>query len=107
MSRTRFESLKDIEIRKQELRRQIAHQEESLSHDLDAYQEDVNTMKRLWGYMVSVHKMGGKVRKEGLGSITRLASEAASPISNGSKWSTALTVAGRILIWVWNRKKRK
>ncbi len=107
MSKSRFESLEDIKIRKQELRRQISRQEETLGQDFDAYQEEVDTVKRFWGYMVSFHKMGGKVRKEGLGAIKHLAGGATSAVSDGTKLSTAITVAGKILLWAWNRKKHK
>ncbi len=105
MSRVRFENLRDIEDRKKELRRQIAMQEELLGHDFDAYQEDVDTVKRVWGALVSVRNFGKKAKDGGVGAISKISETASGLVGGGSKLSTAVAVAGKILLWMWRRKK--
>lgn len=107
MSKTRFENLRDIEARKQELRRQIARQEEQLGQDFDAYQEDVDTVKRVWGSLVSIRNFGKKAKEGGGSAIAKIADSASGLVGGGSKASTAVAVAGRILLWMWRRKKKK
>ena len=105
-SKSRFGNLHDIEVRKQELRRQIALQEEQLGQDFDAYQDDVDTVKRVWSSLVSIRNFGRKAKNGGSSAISKIA-ENASELVGGSKLSTAVTVAGKILLWAWRRKNKK
>ena len=107
MSKSRYANLRDIEVRKKELRRQIAQQEELLSQDFDAYQEDVDTVKRVWGSLVSIRNFGKKAKDGGTGAISKITETASGLVGGGSKLSTAVTVASRILLWAWQRKKKK
>ena len=106
-SNSRFGSLQDIEVRKQELRQQIALQEERLGEDFDAYQEDVDTVKRMWGSVMSIRHFGKKAKDGGAGAISKISETASGLVGNGSKLSTVVTVAGKILLWAWRRKKKK
>jgi len=102
-----FGSLEDIEVRKQQLRRQIAQQEEQLGHDFDAYQEDVDTVKRVWSSVMSIRHFGKKAKDGGVGAISKISETASELVGGGSKLTTAVTIAGKILLWAWRRKKKK
>ena len=105
MSNSPYQSLKDIEKRKQQLRKQIARQEEKLADDFDAYQDDVDTLKRVWGSVMGIRNFGKRARESRVGKLTKAASDATGLLGT-SKLSTALTIASRVLVWAWNRKKK-
>ncbi len=92
-----FNNLDEIAARKQQLRRKISAQERRLSKDFDAYQEDVDTAKRLWHGLVSIRKVRPKNVLSGITSVT----------NKSSRLTTAFTIGAKVVQWLWNRKKRK
>lgn len=105
-SNSPYQSLKDIEKRKQQLRKQIARQENKLAQDFDAYQDDVDTVKRMWSSVMGIRNFGKRAGESKVGKLTKKAGEAAGLLGGGSKLSTAVTIAARVLVWAFNRKKK-
>ena len=102
----KFRNLNDIEVRKRELRKQIAKQEAKLGKDFEAYSEDVDTLKRVWSSVVGIRNFGKRAAESGIGQVTRIAGEATGLLGK-SKWSTAIVLASNIASWLWNRKRKK
>lgn len=59
-SKAPINDLQDIAKRKQQLRAKIEVQERKLSKDLDAYQDDVETFKKVWSGLKGVRHFGQK-----------------------------------------------
>ena len=96
MNAAPFNNLEEIAIRKQQLRRKIKAQEEVLSADFDDYQEDVEALKNLWNGILGFRRF----RQNGIISgISKLS-------SGGSVSSLFLTVAAKVVKFLWNRRKR-
>lgn len=96
----RFRNLDDIAARKAELRRQISRQEKVLNQDFAAYQEDVDTFKRIWNRIVGILNFRKhKDKKPLLYGLSNI-----SAISSNSGWMTALTIGAKVIRWLWKRK---
>lgn len=105
MNKNRFESLQDIENRKKELRLKIERQEEILVKDFDAYQEDMETLKRLWKTVKGIRKTGCKVRTGGNEALSLIANKLPGTL-DVSKLTSIISTAGSILFWLWERKRK-
>ena len=92
-----FNNLDEIAARKQQLRRKISVQERRLSKDFDAYQEDVDTAKRLWHGLVNIRKVRPKNVLSGITSVT----------NKSSRLTTAFTIGAKVVKWLWDRRKSK
>lgn len=92
-----FHNLEEIAARKQQLRRKISAQERRLSKDFDAYQEDVDTAKRLWHGIVGIRKVRPRNMLEGISRVS----------NKSSRLTTAFTIGAKVVKWLWDRKKRK
>ena len=92
-----FHNLEEIAARKQQLRRKISAQERRLSKDFDAYQEDVDTAKRLWHGIVGIRKVRPRNMLEGISRVS----------NKSSRLTTAFTIGTKVVKWLWDRKKRK
>ncbi|MBO4381446.1 MAG: hypothetical protein J5799_00745 [Bacteroidales bacterium] len=92
-----FHNLEEIAARKQQLRRKISTQERRLSKDFDAYQEDVDTAKRLWHGIVGIRKVRPRNMLEGISRVS----------NKSSRLTTAFTIGAKVVKWLWDRKKRK
>ena len=92
-----FNNLDEIAARKQQLRRKISAQERRLSKDFDAYQEDVDTAKRLWHGIVGIRKVSPRNMLEGISRVS----------NKSSRLTTAFTIGAKVVKWLWDRKKRK
>ena len=126
-----FNSLEEIAARKAVLKSQIKQQEEVLYQDLEAYRDDIDTLKQMWSQVVGLRKKENKVSKiltQGpfkagkpsllaglsLGSYLarmvcsgifskRAASSNKKPIAK-----TAFSLAANVASWLWQRSvKRK
>lgn len=91
-----YNNLQEIEARKKVLRKQIKMQESRLKTDVEAYSEDINTLKGMW---TNVMKVRSWKEKSGVSKVTGLFSE-------NPKLTTAITVGGKILSWFINRKRK-
>ncbi|MBO4504462.1 MAG: hypothetical protein J5730_06615 [Bacteroidales bacterium] len=92
-----FNNLNEIAARKMQLQRKIAAQERRISKDLDAYQEDVDTAKRLWHGLVNLRKVRPRKMLEGFSSAT----------NKSTRITTAITIGTKVVKWLWNRRKSK
>lgn len=91
-----FNNLEEIANRKQQLRQKIKAQEEVLSTDFDDYQEDVDAFKNLWSGILGFRRF----RQNGI------VSNISKVTSKGSVASVVLTVATKVVKFLWNRRKR-
>lgn len=91
-----FNNLEEIANRKQQLRQKIKAQEEVLSTDFDDYQEDVDAFKNLWSGILGFRRFRQNGIVSGISKLT----------SGGSATSVALTVATKVIKFLWNRRKR-
>ena len=91
-----YNNLKEIEARKKVLRKQIKSQESCLKSDVEAFREDIDTVKSMWA---NVMKVRNWKEKSGVAKVTGL-------ISENPSLTTALTVGGKILSWVLKRKRK-
>ncbi len=125
-----FNSLEEIAARKATLKMQIKQQEEVLYQDLEAYRDDIDTLKQMWKQVVGFRKKKNKVSKiftqgpfkasesgwlTGLSLGIRLAKVAYSGLrsqrtatSKKSLAATIVTMATNVISWLWQRRgKRK
>lgn len=104
--------LSDIARRKQELRAKIEVQERRLSRDLDAYQDDIDTLKKTWNGFKSVRNFGKNLSSSNVGQVLKTVH--ALPIGKVAKrsgtksgWLTALSIGTELVSWIIQRRKRK
>lgn len=98
MSKSPYNDLQEIARRKEALRKEIKQQETQLSHDFDAYQEDVDTLKHVWNRIVSMRKLRERSHVDNIAST--LGSYTKKPAL-----VTAITVGAKLIRWLWKRKK--
>ncbi len=92
-----FNNLDEISLRKEQLKKDIHAQENVLANDFDAYQEDVDTFKKIWNSAVGIRRF---TQNGIVSNISKLA-------SNHSTLSTFLTIGTKVFQFLWNRRKRK
>lgn len=98
-----FNSLEEIAVRKAQLRKQITWQKNVINKDFEAYQEDVDTLKRIWGRIVSLRNLRQKTNVEGVTSkLSRLSSLSSKP-----GLITAISIGAKVIGWIWKRKRKK
>ncbi len=124
-----FNSLEEIAARKAVLKAQLKQQEEVLAQDLEAYRDDIDTLKLMWSQIVSLRKKGDEVSKiftqgpfkaggsswlAGLSLGTSLAKIACTGIlskrSASSKKPLATTLfslASNVISWLWQRREKR
>ncbi len=105
--------LQEIAKRKQQLRAKIEVQERKLSKDLDAYQDDVETFKKVWSGLKGVRHFG---QNFSLSNITQavqtvrslpLGKKTAKTVGKGSRLLTAFTLGAEVVNWIVQRRKRR
>ena len=82
-SKAPINDLNEIAKRKQELRAKIEVQERRLSKDLDAYQDDIDTLKKTWNGFKSVRNFGKNLGSSNVGQVLRTVH--ALPIGKAAK----------------------
>lgn len=92
-----FNNLEEIAARKRQLRKAIKRQENDLSNDIEAYREEIDSLKGVWHGMASIRRF----RKNGL--KTGLSQSA----DKSSRWVTAFTIGFKAVKWLVNRRKKK
>lgn len=104
--------LEDIAKRKRQLRAEIEVQERVLSKDLDAYQDDLDTFKKVWSGLKSVRHVGQNFSASGIGQAIQTVR--ALPIGKKSGtsgkvsgWLSVLTVGAEVVNWFVQRRKKK
>jgi hypothetical protein len=98
-----YQNLEEIALRKAQLRKQIAKQESRLSRDFDAYQDDVDTLKRLWNRVVSIATLRKRTVPDNVSSrLSKI-----SALSNKPGLVTALSVGAKVVSWLWKRKHKR
>ncbi len=109
-----FMDLQDIAKRKQQLRAEIEVQERKLSKDLDAYQDDIDTFKKVWSGLKGAKNFGQNFFSSGIGqaiqTVRSLPVGKSSGIFSKGKWGgwlTAFSVGAEVVNWIVQRRKRK
>ncbi|MCR4964963.1 MAG: hypothetical protein K6A41_04835 [Bacteroidales bacterium] len=109
-----YNSLSEIEYRKQQLRDQIKRQEKILAKDMDAYEDDIETFKKVWQKVKGVRHLGKNISASGIaqtvqavGSLPFIRNNNRS--SNKPGWVTAFTLGSQIARWLiqWRRNRKK
>lgn len=97
-----FSNPREIALRKVQLRKRIKRQENLIGRDLEAYREDVDTLKRVWSRISGITRIGSG---EGRGLFSSKLSK-----NNNSSGKpvllTALSVGAKVARWLWKRRKR-
>lgn len=109
---TPIRDLNDIAVRKQQLRAKIELQERKLSKDLDAYQDDIDTFKKVWSGLKGVRHFGQNFSLSGIAQA--VSTIRALPIGKTAKkssgkagWLTALTIGTELVSWIIQRRKKR
>ncbi|MBO6081239.1 MAG: hypothetical protein J6P54_09790 [Bacteroidales bacterium] len=103
--------LQEIAKRKQQLRAKIEVQERKLSKDLDAYQDDVETLKKTWNGLKNIRNFGQNFSLSGISNAVQTVR--ALPIGKAAKktgkpgWLAAFTIGAEVVNWIVQRRKRK
>jgi len=112
MSKSPYENLKQIEARKQQLRKQIERQEEKLGKDFDLYQDDVETLKKFWSGVKGVRHFGQNFSLSGVSNAVQTVR--ALPIGKNAKksggksgWLSAFALGAEVVGWFVKRRKKK
>lgn len=98
-----YQNLEEIALRKAQLRKQIAKQEKRLNRDFDAYQDDVDTLKRVWNRVVSI----ATFRKRNVPDNVSSGLSKISALSNKPGLVTALSVGAKVVGWLWKWKRKR
>ena len=104
--------LQEIAKRKQQLKAKIEVQERKLSKDLDAYQDDIETLKKTWNGIKSVRNFGQNFSLSGISNAVQTVralpiGKAAKKATGKSGWLTAFTLGAEVVNWFVQRRKRK
>ncbi len=101
-------SLEDIAARKRQLQAKIELQERKLSRDLDAYQDDIDTFKKVWNGMKSVRNAGEVFSFSSIANVARVLPIGKSrSVGGGSKLLTAVTLGAELVSWIIKRRKER
>lgn len=111
-SKAPINDLNEIAQRKQELRAKIEVQERKLSKDLDAYQDDIETLKKTWNGFKSVRNFGNNLSTSKVGQVLKTVhalpiGKAAKHAGSKSGWLTALSIGTELVSWIVQRRKKK
>ena len=116
-SKAPINSLEDIARRKQQLRAKIEVQERRLSKDLDAYQDDVDTFKKVWDGLKGVRHFGQNFSLSGISNAVQavralpIGKNKSGVLSKGKGKVggviTAFSLGYEIVNWFVQRRKRK
>lgn len=111
-SKAPINNLEDIAARKRQLRAKIEVQERKLSKDLDAYQDDVETFKKVWSGLKGVRHFGQNFSLSGITNAVQTVralpiGKAASRTAGKSRWLTAFTLGAEVVNWIVQRRKKK
>lgn len=93
--RAPFNNLEEIAARKAVLRQEIALQENRLRKDFDAYQDDVDTLKNIWGRVTSIRDFRKRTKINEIASVVKKPS-----------WGAALSIGLKVAQWLWKRKRK-
>lgn len=101
-------SLEDIAARKRQLQAKIELQERKLSRDLDAYQDDIDTFKKVWNGVKSVRNAGEVFSFSSIANVARaLPIGKSRSAGGGSKLLTAVTLGAELVSWIIKRRKER
>lgn len=90
-----FNNLEEIAARKAILRKEIAQQENRLRKDFEAYKDDVDTLKTIWGRITSIRDFRKRTKINEIASVVKKPS-----------WGTALNIGIKVAQWLWKRKRK-
>jgi len=108
--------LQELVRRKEMLRSKIEVQERTLSKDLDAYQDDIDTFKKLWSGVKGIRNFKENFSTSGIGKAVNIikalpfGKNTLSSSGGVSGWGTALTIGTEVIKWImhwWKKKKKK
>ena len=104
--------LQEIAIRKQQLRAKIERQERKLSKDLDAYQDDIETLKKTWSGLKNIRNFGQNFSVSGISNAIQTVralpiGKAAEKVTGKPGWLSAFTIGTEVVNWIVQRRKRK
>ena len=108
-----FNDLQEISKRKQQLRAKIEVQERKLSKDFDAYDDDVETLKRVWNGLKGIRNFGQNFSFSGISKAVQtvralpIGKKAAATTGKGSRWLTAFTLGVEAVNWIVQRRKKR
>ncbi len=97
--RAPFNNMEEIAVYKQRIRRELQQQEERLVRDMDAYQDDVDTMKGIWSNMVSVGQFAKNI------NVSHIVSGFNSVRNNVGIYN-AVRIGFKFIRWLKNRKRK-
>jgi len=112
MSKSPYENLKQIEARKQQLRKQINRQEEKLGQDFDLYKDDVDTLKKFWSGVKGVRRFGQNFSLSGVSKAVKGVralpiGKASGEAGGKSGWLTAFALGAEVVGWLVKRHRNK
>lgn len=108
-----FNDLQDIAKRKQQLRAKIEVQERKLSKDFDAYQDDVETFKKVWSGLKGVRHFGQNFSLSGITQAIQtvralpIGKKTVATAGKGSRLLTAFTLGAEVVNWIVQRRKKR
>ena len=110
--KTPINDLREIAVRKQQLRAKIERQERKLSKDLDAYQDDIETLKKTWNGLKGIRHFGQNFSVLGISNAVQAVralpiGKVAKSTAGKSGWLTAFTVGAEVVNWFVQRRRRK
>jgi head-tail adaptor len=106
-------SLEEIAARKQQLRAKIELQERKLSKDLDEYQDDVETFKKVWSGIKGVRHIGQNFSASGIAQAVQtvrslpIGKNKVKPAGKASRLLTAFTLGAEVVSWIIHRRKQR
>lgn len=107
-----YNSLQEIAYRRQQLKAQIRRQENILVKDMDAYEDDIETFKRLWSKVKGVRHLRQNISSSGIGQAVQAVRS--FPIGkNAAKsgrrpgWLTAFAIGSEVANWILQRRRNK
>jgi len=107
-----YNSLKEIEYRKQQLRDQIKRQERILAKDVDEYEDDIETFKNVWQKVKGVRHLGKNINSSGIMQTVRAVGSL--PLGGNSRkgggrpgWITAFTLGSELASWLIQRRRNR
>ena len=110
MSKSPYGNLRQVRARKQQLRLQIARQEEILGQDYELYQDDVDALKSLWTGVTGIFRFGKNVKSSGISKVSQVLSVGKSETSSQIgkiNWFAVINVATDVVGLILKRRKKK
>ena len=109
-----YNNLKEIEYRKQQIRDQINRQERILMKDMDAYEDDIETFKRLWSKVKGARHLKDNLHVSNIAQAVRTVRSlpignktGAKDIGKTSRWMTAFTLGTELANWIIQRRRNR